>query len=252
MRDENTHAEVMAGFAAKRQEDQIVRRARITPFLDEVEVRIAAVRVRMAENPIPSDLYPTEPEKMYKQSRTLLAKSELDIHQDGKLSSMVKDLEKFIGVKREVKKVNAPATLAQQAYIRRLGEQPESDHMTMSQADAQIKELLKEHYGDIVDQTVHKARRFADNKEAGKVKKADMAVAQTLSTCIELEDFPTYYFDARSFRVLNKYGKAMSINVGKAGEPRWMLKDVNGKRRWLSMAQAFASVAGIEDQTGYV
>ena len=225
------------------QTEQVARREEHAPFLEEVEAYITVVRKRMAKNPIPSDLDKTKPEIALNTARRLLKKSELDISAAYKFKACVTDLKWFMGKGIKFSDVTRPMTAGQGLFLKKLGVKSDTT-LTIAEADKQIKALMGEQMGDAVQQSVSKLRRDAEVKEDRAVSSKQSNLALTLSACIELSEFPTYYFDPRSFRILNHYGKPMKVESDPSGVPRYRLRDAAGKRKWLTTAKAFHMAGG--------
>ena len=225
------------------QNEQVARREKNTPFLEEVEAYIAVVRKRMAKNPIPSDLDKTKPEIALNTARRLLKKSELDRSAEEKFKTCVTDLKWFMGKGLTFSDETRPMTDGQRRFLKKLGTTPDTD-LTIAEANVQIKALMVEQMGDEVQQSVSKLRRDAEVKKDRAVSSKQSNLALTLLACIELSEFPTYYFDPRSFRILNHYGKPMKVESDPYGVPRYRLRDAAGKRKWLTTARAFRMAGG--------
>jgi hypothetical protein len=230
-------------YPVKTQTAQDERINEYTPFLAEVEVYNAVVRQRMAENPIPSDLDKTKPEKALATARLLLKKDTLHHYQESKFKICITDLKRFIGRGTVFSDETRPMTDGQKKYLKKLGAAPDTD-LTMKVANEQIKALMVEQFGDPVQQSVSKLRREAEAKEE-RVAAAEIGkLEQRLSTWIELDEYPTYFFDPRTFRVLNQYGKPITMEIDKNSLPRWRLRTPDGKRKWLTVANAFKMAGG--------
>jgi len=225
------------------QDEQVARREKHTPFLEEVEDYIASVRKRMAKNPIPSDLDKIKPEVNLNTARRLLKKDLLDMTATQKFKDAITDLKWFMGRANAFSDVTRPMTAGQRRFLNKLGVKSDTD-LTIAEANKQIKSLMVEQFGDEVQQSVSKLRRAVEAKDA-RVAAAEIGkLEQKISTWIELDEFPTYYFDPRTFRVMNHYGKAIKMEIDKNSSPRWRLRASDGKRKWLTVADAFKMAGG--------